>query len=264
MINLGLYDSIFFDLDGVVYLEDDLIPGIDKTISEIRKTHKVGFITNNASKTCAEFAEKLTQLNIATSEAEVISTPGVLVESISTQLPKARRVLAISSSAVKDLLLSAGYKIVTNYREKPDLVVNGLCKNLTWDDLAQASYSIANGVPWWATNLDPVLPTIQGVAPGNGAIVALLNVVTGKMPLDFGKPNRLIFDHAVERFKVQKPLFVGDSLGTDILGAQNAGMDSVLVLSGNTSREIWENARHDYSPIAVIEDANGLIDSHKI
>jgi glycerol-1-phosphatase len=258
-MNLDSYDSVFFDLDGVVYLGNTLIPGIDQTIAQIRKTHKVGFITNNASRTCAEFADKLTILNIPTSESEVVSTPGVLVDSIATQLPNAKKVLTIASSGVKELLLAAGYEIVISHDDSPDLVVNGLCKNLTWDDLAEASYAIESGIPWWATNLDPVVPTNHGTAPGNGAIIALLNVVTGKMPRDFGKPNRLIFDHAFERFEVQNPLFIGDTLTTDILGAQNAGIDSVLVLSGNTSKEAWHNAQEDYSPVAVIDDANGLI-----
>lgn len=259
MIDIHMYDSIFFDLDGVVYLGNSLVSGIDRTIAEIRKTHKVGFITNNASRTCAEFAEKLTHLNIPTKEFEVVSTPGVLVEAISTQLPQAKRVLTVSSSGVKELLQAAGYQIVEQYRDNPDLVVNGLCKNLTWDDLAEASYAIKAGVPWWATNLDPVVPTSQGIAPGNGSIVALLNVVTGKMPRDFGKPNKFIFEQAFERFAAKKPLFIGDTLSTDILGAQNAGIDSVLVLSGNTSKELWESEQQNYSPVAVFEDANGLI-----
>lgn len=259
VIDLSKYDSIFFDLDGVVYLGDTLIPGADTTISELRKSHKVGFITNNASRTCAEFADKLTLLNIPTRESEVISTPGVLVNAINTLLPNTKRVLAIASSGVKDLLLEAGYEIVTSHDDNPDLVVNGLCKNLTWEDLAEASYAIGAGVQWWATNLDPVVPTDHGLAPGNGSIIALLNTVTGRMPRDFGKPNREIFDHAFERFQVKKPLFIGDTLSTDILGAKNAQIDSALVLTGNTTQEIWEKSKKEHNPVAILADLNELL-----
>lgn len=259
MLDLNKYDSIFFDLDGVVYLGDTLIPGVDDTIAKLRKTHKVGFITNNASRTCAEFADKLTLLNIPTSEDEVISTPGVLVNSIKEILPEAKKVLTIASSGVKDLLIDAGYEIVSNHNENPDLVVNGLCKNLTWEDLAEASYAIQGGTEWWATNLDPVVPTDHGLAPGNGSIIALLNVVTGKMPRDFGKPNRKIFDDAYQRFEAKQPLFVGDTLNTDILGAQNAQTDSILVLSGNTTASLWDAEKSNYHPVAVFDDLNGLL-----
>lgn len=260
MFNLAQYDSIFFDLDGVVYLGDTLIPGLDQTITQLRQTHKVGFITNNASRTCAEFAAKLTRLNIPTQEHEVVSTPCVLVEAIPRFLPEAKRILAIASDGVKDVLTQEGYELVLNHDDKPDLVVNGLCMQLTWHDLAEASYAINQGVPWWATNLDPVVPTDHGLAPGNGSIIALLNVVTGKTPKDFGKPNREIFDHAFKRFNVSHPLFVGDTLTTDILGAQNAEIDSALVLTGNTTKQIWETEKKQYDPVMVLETSNQLLE----
>jgi len=260
MLNLKNYDSIFFDLDGVIYLGDTLIPGVDKTIAKLRESHRVGFITNNASRTCAEFADKLSLLNIPTDESEVISTPGVLVSAIKNQLPETKKVLAIASSGVKDLLLEAGYEIVINHDDNPDLVVNGLCKNLTWEHLAEASYAIQAGTPWWATNLDPVVPTDHGLAPGNGSIVALLTMVTGKTPRDFGKPNPEIFEHAFKRFSAKRPLFVGDTLTTDILGAKNAGVDSVLVLTGNTNDQLWAKERANFHPVAILNDVNGLVE----
>jgi glycerol-1-phosphatase len=259
MLDLKKYDTIFFDLDGVIYLGNTLIPGVDETIAQLRKNHKIGFITNNASRTCAEFADKLTLLNIPTSEDEVVSTPGVLASSIKTQLPQTKKVLAIASSGVKDLLLSEGYELVESHRDKPDLVVNGLCKNLNWDDLAEASYAIANGVTWWATNLDPVVPTDFGIAPGNGSIVSLLNVVTGKMPRDFGKPNKEIFLHAFERFETKNPLFVGDTLTTDIAGANNVGMDAVLVFSGNTDPQMLKDQQSKYQIVEALADVTRLV-----
>jgi len=259
MLELSKYDTIFFDLDGVVYLGNTLIPGVDETISQLRKNHKIGFVTNNASRTCAEFADKLTLLNIPTSEHEVISTPGVLASAIKRELPQAKKILTIASSGVKDLLITEGYELVDTHRDKPDLVVNGLCKNLNWDDLAEVSYAIANGVTWWATNLDPVVPTDFGIAPGNGSIVSLLNVVTGKMPRDFGKPNKEIFLHALERFESKNPLFVGDTLTTDIAGANNVGMDAVLVFSGNTNRQMLKEQQENYQIVEAFEDVTGLL-----
>ncbi|MGA0079033.1 MAG: HAD-IA family hydrolase, partial [Candidatus Nanopelagicales bacterium] len=98
-----------------------------------------------------------------------------------------------------------------------------------------------------------------GLAPGNGSIIALLNVVTGRMPKDFGKPNRQIFDYAFKQFSVSKPLFVGDTLTTDILGAKNAEIDSVLVLSGNTTSAIWEAEKSNYRPVAILDNLNQLL-----
>jgi hypothetical protein len=106
-----------------------------------------------------------------------------------------------------------------------------------WEQLAEAAYALATpedagGIPWIATNTDWTIPQARGIAPGNGTLVSAVHTAVGRLAVVAGKPERPIFDEAVARFAAHKALFIGDRLDTDIAGAQAAGLDSVLVLTG--------------------------------
>jgi len=115
--------------------------------------------------------------------------------------------------------------------------VQGFTPEIGWLQLAEAAYALATpedegGIPWIATNTDWTIPQARGIAPGNGTLVSAVHTAVGRLAVVAGKPERPIFDEAVARFDAHKALFLGDRLDTDIAGAQAAGLDSVLVLTG--------------------------------
>jgi hypothetical protein len=115
--------------------------------------------------------------------------------------------------------------------------VQGFAPEVGWAQLAEAAYALAlpeeeGGIPWIATNTDWTIPQARGIAPGNGTLVSAVHTAVGRLATVAGKPEVPIFDEAVARFGAQHPLFLGDRLDTDILGANRAGILSALVLTG--------------------------------
>jgi ribonucleotide monophosphatase NagD (HAD superfamily) len=154
----------------------------------------------------------------------------------------------------------AGFTVVTSADDEPAAVVQGFAPELGWKDLAEASFALAgeDGIPWVATNMDWTIPVARGIAPGNGTLVSAVHSAVGRLPLVAGKPEVAIFEEAVERFGAQKPLFIGDRLDTDVLGANRAGIRSVLVLTGIDHAKQVLAADADSRPDYILEDLRGL------
>ena len=150
---------------------------------------------------------------------------------------------------------SAGYRIVADAAEHPTAVIQGFAPTVGWTDLAEASFAIAAGAAWIATNPDTTFPTERGLAPGNGSLVRAVATAVGREP-DFvaGKPDPALFHLAASRLHAQRPLVVGDRLDTDIAGGISAGMRTALVLTGVTS-VVTES---DPQPDAVLRDLRDL------
>ena len=115
--------------------------------------------------------------------------------------------------------------------------MQGFSPDIGWKDLAEASYVVAGGALWVATNTDWSIPQARGIAPGNGTLVAAVAAATGKSPIVAGKPEAPLFHAAAKRLAADRPLVVGDRLDTDILGGNNAGFATVAVLTGVDTRE---------------------------
>ena len=131
----------------------------------------------------------------------------------------------------------AGFTVTRSAEDAPAAVVQGFAPEVGWAQLAEAAFALqaptrTGGIPWIATNTDWTIPQARGIAPGNGTLVSAVHTAVGRLPTVAGKPETPIFEEAVARFGAQQPLFIGDRLDTDILGANRAGMPSVLVLTG--------------------------------
>jgi hypothetical protein len=122
----------------------------------------------------------------------------------------------------------------------------------------RAAVRIRNGLPWFATNIDPTLPTGDGPAPGHGALVKLISGFAGVDPVVAGKPERPLFDETLRRVGGDHPLMVGDSLNTDIRGARAAGVDSLLVMTGVTDLPALVAAEADQRPTWIGTDLRAL------
>ena len=230
-------DLILADLDGVVYAGDGAIPHAVESLTRARADRPLGYITNNASRRDSVVAGHLTGLGLETQPHEVVTIPQAAVRLLRDRVPEGAAVLVVGGDGLVYELEKAGYTVTRSADDRPAAVVQGFAPEVGWAQLAEAAYALAlpedqGGIPWIATNTDWTIPQARGIAPGNGTLVSAVHTAVGRLATVAGKPERPIFDEAVARFGARHPLFVGDRLDTDIAGAQAAGIDSVLVLTG--------------------------------
>jgi HAD superfamily hydrolase (TIGR01450 family) len=228
------YDAALFDLDGVVYLGPVAVPGAAEGIAALRerRTH-VGFVTNNAARPPAAVAAHLVELGIPATAADVVTSAQAGAHLVLNRFGPGARVLVVGGEGVATALAELGLVAVWSADDQPVAVLQGYGFELTWQQLNEAAVAIQRGAHWVATNTDPTRPTDRGLVPGNGAAVAAVAMAVQATPEVAGKPYRPLLDDTVERLGAERPVFVGDRLDTDIAGAQHAGLDSMLVLSGS-------------------------------
>lgn len=227
------YDAALFDLDGVVYLGPVAVDGAPEGIRELRdRGTRVGFVTNNAARPPDAVAEHLTELGIAASAGDVVTSAQAGAELLARRCPAGAKVLAVGGPGVWAALEEVGLVGVRSADDDPVAVLQGFGFDLTWDQLNEAAIAINRGAHWVATNIDPTRPTDRGIVPGNGAAVDAVRQAVSVEPEIAGKPYRPLVDATVSRLGAAHPIFVGDRLDTDIAGAVAAGLDSMLVLTG--------------------------------
>lgn len=230
-------DAVLADLDGVVYAGPGALPHAVESLNAAAATARLGYITNNASRTDASVAEHLTSLGLHVAPADVITSPQAAMRLLADIVPPPATLLIVGGAGLVDEAEKAGYTVTRSADDAPDAVVQGFAPEVAWTDLAEAAFALKvpeeeGGIPWIATNTDWTIPRERGVAPGNGTLVSAVHTAIGRLATVAGKPETPIFEEATERFGARKPLFIGDRLDTDILGAVRAGIDSALVLTG--------------------------------
>jgi ribonucleotide monophosphatase NagD (HAD superfamily) len=169
------------------------------------------------------------------------------------------RILAVGGEGVTVALSEVGLVPVHSADDNPVAVIQGYGFELKWEELNEAAIAIHHGAHWVATNIDPTRPTDRGLVPGNGAAVAAVQMAVQTEPEVAGKPYRPLLDDTVSRLGAEHPLFVGDRLDTDIAGAVNAGLDSMLVLSGSHRAAELFDAAPGERPTFVGEDLRALL-----
>ncbi|MGO4492308.1 HAD-IIA family hydrolase [Arthrobacter sp. 2YAF22_2] len=253
------FDALLADLDGVVYAGPHAIPGAVESLKRLAEIGVgLGYVTNNASRTPAEVALHLRELGAPAEEQQVVSSPQAAAELLVSLLPAGARVLITGGDALAREIEIAGLVPVRSEADDPVAVVQGFHPDLGWKDLAEASYVVAAGAVWVATNTDLTIPQARGMAPGNGTLVAAVTAATGREPLVAGKPEAPLFHAAAKRLAAERPLVVGDRLDTDILGGTNAGFATVAVLTGVDTRETILAARTRERPTFLINDLTDL------
>lgn len=230
---LDVHDAVLLDLDGTVYRGGEVIPRAQESIRAIRERGRaVRYVTNNASKPAREVAERLTGLGLPARADEVATSAEAAAALLAQKLPAGAKVLVVGSAALAAELESAGLVPVRTVGDEPVAVVQGHSPETAWPQLAEACLALRAGAVWVACNEDLTLPTERGELPGNGSMVAALRAATGRCPEVAGKPERPLLDRATASAGASAPLMVGDRMDTDIAGAINAGMPSLLVLTG--------------------------------
>lgn len=230
-------DVLLADLDGVVYAGPTALPYAVESINRAQRSIRVGYLTNNASRTDEAVASHLTALGLSVAPEDVVTSPQAAMVVLAGLVPAGSTVLVVGGAGLVDELTKAGFSVTRSAEDHPAAVVQGFAPEVGWVHLAEAAFALQAKtgeaeLPWVATNTDWTIPQERGIAPGNGTLVSAVHTAIGRLPVVAGKPEKAIFDAAVARFGAASPLFVGDRLDTDILGAQRAGMPSALVMTG--------------------------------
>jgi glycerol 3-phosphatase-2 len=235
---ISRFDALLADLDGVVYAGPHAIPGAVESLQQLAGLGVgLGYVTNNASRTPAQVAAHLRELGAPADDDQVVSSSQAAAELLASELAPGSRVLITGSPALAQEIELVGLVPVYSQDEKPVAVVQGFNPAIGWKELAEASYVVAAGTLWVATNTDMSIPQARGIAPGNGTLVAAVTAATGQTPRVAGKPEAPLFHSAAKRLGAERPLVVGDRLDTDILGGNNAGFATVAVLTGVDTRQ---------------------------
>ncbi len=263
-----MHDSLLLDLDGVVYVGAEPVPhATDALNSAAQLGIPLVYVTNNASRPPAVVSEQLTGMGLKLNESDIMTSAQAGAQLVSELFEPGTRVLAVGGPGVAEALTKAGFSVVDAMDgpgspdgDEVEAVLQGFGRDLSWYALARASQAITNGATWIATNTDMTIPTEYGIVPGNGTLVQAVATATQATPEVVGKPFRRIFLAAAEKSGATTPLVVGDRLDTDILGANNSGMASLLVLTGVSGPlELWR-ADRDCRPTYIGSDLRALLE----
>lgn len=256
-------DVVLADLDGVVYAGAGALPHAVESLNRVAEKRRVGYITNNASRTDAAVAEHLTDLGLSVAANDVVTSPQAAMRLLASIVPAPATLLIVGGEGLVVEAEKAGYRVTRSAEDAPDAVVQGFSPDVAWTDLAEAAFALKlpedeGGIPWIATNNDWTIPRERGVAPGNGTLVSAVHTAVGRLATVAGKPEIPIFEEAIARFAANKTLFIGDRLDTDIMGAARVGIDSVLVLTGIDRPKHVLAAPEGSRPTYVLSDLREL------
>jgi len=262
-------DTILADLDGVVYAGSGPIPHAVESLSSAAEGRRLAYITNNAARTDATVAEHLTRLGLPTQPHEVVTSPQAAMRLLAQMIPAGSTILIVGGEGLVVEAEKAGYRVTRSSADSPAAVVQGFAREVDWTQLAEAAFALKvpeadGGIPWIATNTDWTIPQERGIAPGNGTLVSAVHTAVGRLATVAGKPEVPIFEEAVARFKSQAPLFIGDRIDTDILGANRAGIPSALVLTGVDRPKHVLAATAGSHPTYILSDLRQLSEPYPI
>ena len=253
------YDLLMFDLDGVVYVDGRAVAHAAESIAAARRgsTH-VAFITNNASRTPEQVSSHLTELGVTADPGDVVTSSQAAARLLRDAHGEGAPIACLGAEGLVQALHEAGLEPVDVGDDRAVAIVSGYAPELRWRVIMRAATLIRNGLPWTATNTDLTLPTGDGLAPGHGLLVRLISDFAEVEPVVAGKPQRPLLDETRRRVQGEHPLMVGDRLDTDISGAHNAEVDSLLVMTGVTSLADLVAAPPEQRPTWIGHDLTAL------
>jgi HAD superfamily hydrolase (TIGR01450 family) len=256
------YDTALLDLDGVVYRGADAVPhAVPALLAAAELGMRLTYVTNNASRTPQAVAEHLVRLGLPATPEDVVTAAQAVARMIAEEVPAGSKVLMVGGEGLRVALADRGLVPVDSADENPAAAVQGYRPDTSWENLAEIAYAVQRGVPWFAANTDLTMPTARGIAPGNGALVTAVAKACGDgaWPRIAGKPEIALHRETMLRTGAKSPLVVGDRLDTDIEGANRAGVDSLLVLTGVTDRAQADAAAGIHKPTYVADDLRALL-----
>ena len=276
---LDSVEVVLADLDGVVYAGAGAIPHAVESLNQAAQTHRVGYITNNASRTAISVSAHLNDLGLTTTTEDIVTSPQAAMPLLAELVPDGATILVIGGDGLISECEKHGYRVTFSAEDHPAAVIQGFSPDLGWKNLAEAAFALnarpsadafggtlsgshGEGIPWIATNMDWTIPVERGVAPGNGTLVSAVHTAVGRLPVVAGKPELPIFQEAARRFSTaehpDQALFIGDRLDTDISGGNKAGMKTALVLTGIDQAKQLLAAPEGSRPTYILGDLREL------
>jgi NagD protein len=267
----SLYDAYLFDFDGTVTLGDALLPTARETIGRLRELgRRVLFLSNNPTRTHADYAARLTRLGLPTAAQDVVNSSLVMVDFLRRTMPGAR-LFVVGEASLRGELAAAGFTLIDEMAgpdsvarltaaAQVDAVIASFDRTFSYARLQFAFDAIRAGARFFATNSDRYCPTPDGGQPDAAAMIAAIEAATNTLvEVIVGKPSPVMAAAALARLDVppQRCLMTGDRLETDVLFGLNAGMAAALTLTGATDRAIL--AASPIRPTYVLRQLSDLL-----
>jgi HAD superfamily hydrolase (TIGR01450 family) len=269
------YDGLLIDLDGVVWIGREPVPGSPQALAALLEAGKrLVFVTNNPSRHPTVYAERLQGFGVEVGEQQIVTAGMVVARLAGEAAGRGGGVFVIGASALKEMVTATGARLLEDGagREAGVVVVSGH-RGFDYEELLTAKLALDRGAALFATSHDATMPMPGGEWPGTGAVLAAVETASGRSAEIAGKPERHLFEMAQEALRGSGCSFsapateqegldgrvamVGDRIGSDIEGGRRAGLETILVLSGTSSRE--EAAAAAPAPDHVVENLAALL-----
>jgi HAD superfamily hydrolase (TIGR01450 family) len=254
------FDGFLVDLDGVVWIGRELVPGAAEALSQLLDRGKeLVFVTNNPGKPAAAYAERLREAGLDVDDSAVVTAGTATAELAAERAGPGASAFAIGAPAFRESVAAAGLRLLAGEagRDATVVLVSGH-RGFDFEELLTATRALQRGARLFATSRDPTMPMPGGAWPGTGAVLAAVETASGATAEIGGKPERHLFDAARERIAANgRVAMVGDRVSSDVEGGRRAGLATILVLGGATPREEAEIA--DPAPDHIVEGLPGLL-----
>jgi glycerol-1-phosphatase len=254
------YDQLIVDLDGCVWIGDEPVPGSVEAIERLRGAGKrIAFATNNSRRTGEDYVRKLWGMGIQASLGDVVTVGGA-TQHLLAETRRGLTAFVIGTEAMVRHVADAGLRVMNNtdLATRADLVLVSGTEDVTYADLRVATLALRRGADFLATSRDPTYPMPDGLWPGTGALLAAVEAASGREAAIIGKPEPQLFLTALERLGEGRTLVVGDRIDSDVEAARRAGLDAVLVLTGEATAEEAATKREP-RPVAVAASLIALV-----
>ncbi|HEV3212220.1 MAG TPA: HAD-IIA family hydrolase [Acidimicrobiales bacterium] len=245
------------DMDGVLVREETIVPGADRFLDALRATgRRILVLTNNSIYTPRDLSARLATIGLDVPEAELWTAALATAAFVQSQRP-AGTAFVLGEAGLTTALHAVGYVLTDR---NPDYVILGETRTYSFEAITTAVRLIAAGARFLAANPDPTGPSPDGILPATGSVAQLIRHATGKAPYFVGKPNPLMVREGLNKIggHSEATVMVGDRMDTDVVAGIEAGLDTILVLSGVTRREDIE--RFPYRPGRIVESVADLVD----
>jgi HAD superfamily hydrolase (TIGR01450 family) len=254
------FDGLLVDLDGVVWVGREIVPGAPETLAALLDAGKrIVFVTNNPGRPPATYAERLRGMGVDVGEQRIVTAGMATARLAAEAAGPGGDAFVIGASPLKEMVAAAGATPVDGEagREARVVVVSGH-RGFDYEELLTAKLALDHGAALVATSHDPTMPMPGGDWPGTGSILAAVETASGRTAEIGGKPEGHLFEMALAAIgDAGRVAMIGDRISSDIEGGRRAGLETILVLSGASSREDAEAA--DPPPDHVLDDLTGLL-----
>lgn len=244
MTDLKQKKLFLLDMDGTIYLDNDLFDGTKDFLEYVKQSGgRYIFLTNNSSKSIDKYIEKLGNMGITANTEDFVTSVNATVEHLRKKDYK--KIYALGTTSFRQQLKDSGFNITNRVEDDIDCLCMGFDTELTFQKLEDACILLGKGIDYVATNCDWVCPTYYGFVPDCGSVAEMIYNATKRRPLFIGKPQPEMIYLAMEKcgFTKEETVVMGDRLYTDIASGINAGVSTIFVLSGEGTMEDVQNSK---------------------